>query len=179
MTNNQRIFESIYQMTEMAQAKAGHIKDFIAEFPEVIDVYKDPSHIKPGTPANEKWKKFVADFYDLYPEDAEIGNKTPGKSFSDSIFPIVKRMDAAANAGKSDKTMTLEGILKDLNGAKAKLDSIGLSDTGAAEAIAMAIEGLGNIIETAAAEDAEAAKAEEAPAEEAPAKAPVDSGLEE
>jgi hypothetical protein len=160
MTPNERILESIFQLSEMAQARASHIKDYIAEFPEVVDVYKDPSHIKPGTPANEKWKNFIKDFYELYPDDAEVGNKTPGKSFSDSIFPIVKRMDAAANEGKSDKTMNIEACIKDLTSVKAKLEAAGLADTGAAEAVAMAIEGLDGILASSVEADAAPAPAE-------------------
>lgn len=153
MTANQRIFESIYKMSEMAQAKASHVKDYIAEFPEVLTVYKDPSHIKPGTPANTKWKQFVSDFYSLYPDDLEIGNKTPGKSFSDSIFPIAKRMDAAENAGKSEKTISVEGLIRDLENVKGKIESAGLGDTGAYESVAMAIESLYTVLEDSDAQD--------------------------
>jgi hypothetical protein len=169
MANNLQLFENIYRMSEMAMARAEHIKDFIAEFPEVLDVYNDPSHIKPGTEANAKWKKFIADFYELYPDDAEVGNKTPGKSFSDSIFPIVKRMKASANKGKSDNTLALESILKALNDVKGKMHGAGLADSGAYAAVGSAIDGLENLLEDAINADAAAvvvkAASEAAPAE--------------
>ncbi len=153
MTANQRIFENIYKMSEMAKAKADHVRDFINEFPEVLDVYKDPSHVKPGTPANEKWKKYIADFYEFYPDDALEGGKPAGKSFSDSIFPIVKRMEKAANAGKSDKTMSVEGIIRDLKSVQAKLSAANLADTGAYESVAMAIESLSVVLDDSETQD--------------------------
>lgn len=156
MTPNQRIFENIYKMSEMAQAKASHIRDFIKAYPALLDVYKDPSHVKPGTPANEQWKQFINDFYTLHPEDAKVGNKSLGKSFSDSIYPIVKGMNAAANEGKSDKTIATEDAIHALKAVIAKLDAAGLSDCGPYESVALAIEGLTGLLDDLETQDIEA-----------------------
>ena len=135
------LFENVFKLSEMARASAMNIRSFIEENPRVLEVYNDPSHTKPGTPENKEWHDLIEKYYELFPEDADANpNKSAAKSFSDSIFNIARKLNAAKNIGKTDDQIKAEKAGNMISKALEILSETELSTSEAYKAIEKAIE---------------------------------------
>lgn len=157
---NSKFFESIYKATlnarlnensklnEMARAHSDNLRQYLKDHPEVIELYLNPQHSKIGTYENAMWKKVIDDYFLTYVDDAAEGPKSKSKTFSDSIFPIIKSMqkkgeipggDGVVSSSSSLSPASRENSIKmakaHLKHAGIELAKIGAGDSDIAKQI--------------------------------------------
>ena len=132
----------------MARAHSDNLRQYLKDHPEVIELYLNPQHSKIGTYENAMWKKVIDDYFLTYVDDAAEGPKSKSKTFSDSIFPIIKSMqkkgeipggDGVVSASSSLSPASRENSIKmakaHLKHAGIELAKIGAGDSDIAKQI--------------------------------------------
>lgn len=122
-------FDEAKQLQEMALARTGEMEGFIKRFPDVVDVYQNPDHKKNGTKANEDWHNYIDLFFELYPDNVELGNKTKSKTFSDTIFHVMDKRKKMGAPVKAEPTADIDEAYNKIGEALSILEEGDYKDT--------------------------------------------------